>query len=85
MSNKANITIIIISVLVALWAFYLLLPTSPVELENSRKDQARIFCALHRQWVEFQNGNATWGAMILDLDGKPVPCKSIMGHKVIKG
>ena len=85
MSTKANVIIIIISVLVALWAFMMLLPTNPVELENHRKDNARVFCALDRQWVEFQNGNATWGAMMLDIDGRPVPCKSIMDVKTIKG
>lgn len=85
MSIKANIVIIIISILVALWAFMMMLPTRPIDLENNRKDHARVFCALDRQWVEFQNGNATWGAMMLDIDGRPIPCKSIMDSKHIKG
>jgi hypothetical protein len=75
--NKAKIAIIIISISVALWAFSKMLPDSPVELEQARQENMRVFCALGRQWVEFQNGNATWGSMLLDINGQPVLCTSI--------
>lgn len=75
--NKAKIAIIIISISVALWAFNKMLPDSPVELEQARQENMRVFCALGRQWVEFQNGNATWGSMLLDINGQPVLCTSI--------
>ena len=74
--RKANVVIIIISVLVALWAFAMLLPSDPVSLEQARQSNARVFCAFDRQWVEFQNANATWGAQMLDERGHPVPCDS---------
>lgn len=85
MPVKANVAIIVISTAIALWAFFMLLPTNPKQLEDSRKEQLHIFCAHGRQWVEFQNGNATWGAMMLDIDGKPVQCNSIMDTKHVKG
>lgn len=83
--TKARIAIIIVSVGVALWAFNAMLPTSPVDLEQSRKSQARIFCAQGRQWIEFQNGSMTWGAMMLDHEGKPILCNSILDPKPLKG
>jgi hypothetical protein len=83
--NKAKIAIIIISISVALWAFSKMLPDSPVELEQARQGDMRIFCAQGRQWVEFQNGNATWGAMMLDIDGKPVLCNSVKDQTIPKG
>ena len=83
--TKAKIAIIIVSLSAAVWAFNLMLPASPVELENTRKDNIKVFCAQGRQWIEFQNGYATWGAMMLDQDGKPVLCNSIIDSKPPKG
>lgn len=79
---KAKIAIIIISVSVALWAFSKMIPDSPVELEQARQENMRVFCALGRQWVEFQNGSATWGAMVLDMHGQPVLCTSIKNQTI---
>ena len=62
-----------------------MLPTSPTQLEKDRKEQARIFCAHGRQWIEFQNGNMTWGAMMTDIDGKPIICNSVTDQKIVKG
>ena len=83
--TKAKIAIIVVSISVALWAFNKLLPASPLELEQSRKENIKVFCAQGRQWVEFQNGYATWGAMMLDMDGKPILCNSIADTKSVKG
>jgi hypothetical protein len=79
---KAKIAIIIISASVALMAFSKMMPDSPVELEQARQNNMRIFCALGRQWVEFQNGSATWGSMVLDINGQPVLCTSIKNQTI---
>ena len=83
--TKAKIAIIIVSMSVALWAFTKLLPASPLELEQTRKESMKVFCAHGRQWIEFQNGYATWGAMMLDMDGKPILCNSVADTKPAKG
>lgn len=68
---------IIVAIVVGLWVLVSLIPESPVSLEKSRTEQLRTFCVMNRQWVEFRNGNATWGTALLDYEGKPVTCRSI--------
>lgn len=58
---------------------------SPVDVEKNRQTNARIFCAMGRQWIEFANGTATWGAAVLDIDGKPVRCNTILEPNFTKG
>lgn len=58
---------------------------TPIDIEKNRKENARIFCAQGRQWIEFANGSATWGAPVLDYDGKPVRCDTILEQRVTKG
>lgn len=65
--------------------FYFSPKENPVVIEQNRKDNARIFCAMGRQWIEFPNGSATWGAAVLDMDGKPVRCNTILEPNFTKG
>jgi hypothetical protein len=34
----------------------------------------KSFCAYNRVFVEFEEGNKRWGALLLDRDGRPIPC-----------
>ena len=36
--------------------------------------QVKTFCAYNRAFIEFTDGKSTWGTMMLDRDGKPIPC-----------
>lgn len=58
---------------------------NPIDVEKNRQTNARIFCAMGRQWIEFPNGTATWGAAVLDIDGKPVRCDSVRTPNFTKG
>lgn len=74
--------------LILLTPFFLLFVVqaeTPIDIENNRKKNARIFCAQGRQWIEFANGSATWGAPVLDYDGKPVRCNTVLEQRVTKG
>lgn len=35
---------------------------------------ARTFCAYNRIFVEFEEGPFKWGTLMLDLNGRPIPC-----------
>ena len=37
--------------------------------------ESRFFCAYGRVFVEFEENNKVWGTLMLDDDGRPVPCK----------
>ena len=34
----------------------------------------RTFCAYNKVFVEFEEGSKTWGTLMLDSRGKPIPC-----------
>ena len=37
--------------------------------------ETRTFCAYGRIFVEFEDNGRIWGTMMLDLYGKPIPCR----------
>lgn len=37
--------------------------------------EAKRFCAYNRVFVEFKEGNTVWGTMLLDFEGRPIPCR----------
>lgn len=42
---------------------------------------AITFCAYNTTFVEFSEGFHRWGTILLDQDGRPVPCEeSIIDH-----
>ena len=34
----------------------------------------RTFCAYNRTFVEFEERGRVWGTLILDFNGRPIPC-----------
>ena len=34
----------------------------------------RLFCTYNRVFIEFEQGSATWGTIMLDDNGLPIPC-----------
>lgn len=38
------------------------------------RTNVKLFCSYNRIFIEFEQGNATWGTIMLDDDGKPFPC-----------
>ena len=34
----------------------------------------RAFCAYNRTFVEFEDRGRVWGTLILDSNGRPIPC-----------
>ena len=36
--------------------------------------QSSVFCAYGKVFVEFDEGNKRWGTMLLNDNGKPIPC-----------
>ena len=36
---------------------------------------AKTFCAYNRVFVEFTEHGKTWGTLMLDWAGKPIPCR----------
>lgn len=41
---------------------------------SSNKTVTRTFCAYNRVFVEFEENGHTWGTLLLDTDGRPIPC-----------
>jgi len=39
------------------------------------KTSTQMFCAYGNLFVEFKDGDHIWGALWLDRNGRPVPCK----------
>ncbi len=53
-----------------------------VAIRNSGAEQTRAstFCAYGRVFVEFEQGSKTWGTLMLDYGGRPIPCSE---HDVV--
>ena len=54
------------SSLVVLFAFF---------STKSNRTETHIFCAYNRLFVEFDENGRLWGTIMIDYDGKPIPCK----------
>jgi hypothetical protein len=39
-----------------------------------KETQVKTFCAYNRAFIEFTEGRNTWGTMMLDREGRPIPC-----------
>lgn len=44
-------------------------------MRKAPETEARAFCAYNRVFVEFSESGRTWGALMLDFNGKPIPCE----------
>jgi hypothetical protein len=43
-------------------------------LANKATTETNLFCAYGRVFVEFEEHGKRWGTIMLDYNGKPVPC-----------
>ena len=43
-------------------------------LRTNRTD-THVFCAYGRVFVEFEEDGKRWGTIMLDYDGRPIPCR----------
>ena len=50
----------------------------PLNLES----QSSTFCAYGRIFVEFDDGGKRWGTILLNDNGKPIPCDDPTGTPV---
>ena len=59
-----------------IFAFYLLLSIVLLlyAIKRQTTTDSAIFCAYGRIFVEFEDGWNRWGTMLLDRDGKTIPC-----------
>jgi hypothetical protein len=66
---------------IARWAFiaWSLIATVLVvrgyHLGKNYETATRSFCAYGRVFVEFEENGKVWGSIMLDMRGKPIPCK----------
>jgi hypothetical protein len=43
-------------------------------LDNVPATHTHSFCAYNRVFVEFEENGTKWGTIMLDYNGKPIPC-----------
>ena len=44
-------------------------------ISKNYETATRSFCAYNRVFVEFEENGKVWGSIMLDMAGRPVPCK----------
>lgn len=59
---------------VAVWIGCVTFIISIMSDMKSTEIHTRTFCAYNRVFVEFEEGKKTWGTIMLDTRGKPIPC-----------
>lgn len=45
------------------------------QIFRDRDTHTRMFCAYGKIFVEFEEGSHVWGTLMLDRQGRPIPCK----------
>ena len=53
-------------------AFMIIVGLLPKESSST----TRLFCAYGKVFVEFEEPHYTWGTLMLDINGKPIPCNT---------
>jgi hypothetical protein len=51
-------------------------------VSSSPPTSTRTFCAYNRTFVEFEERGHVWGTLILDFNGKPIPCKEGLEQEI---
>ena len=59
------------------WPIIIVITVLAVWVVNSTRSDVRLFCSYGRVFIEFQDGNNVWGALMLDDDGIPMRCNSV--------
>ena len=49
---------------------------------SSSRTETHGFCAYGRLFVEFEENGKRWGTIMLDYDGRPIPCREDSDIKV---
>ncbi len=59
-----------------IWIFlaFLVVLVSKTILRPPGRTETYLFCAYNRVFVEFEENGQRWGTLMLDLDGRPIPC-----------
>jgi drug/metabolite transporter superfamily protein YnfA len=53
-------------------------------VSNEDKSTTRLFCAYGKVFVEFEESHSTWGVLMLDSNGKPIPCNDNEHIEIVK-
>jgi hypothetical protein len=53
-------------------------------LPKKSASTTRLFCAYGKVFVEFEEPSYTWGTLMLDRDGKPMPCNANEHIEIVK-
>jgi hypothetical protein len=54
--------------------FFILVAIIIIAIPAEPEQDVALFCTYNRVFIEFKQGSATWGTIMLDDNGKPVPC-----------
>lgn len=57
------------------WVVGITLILTLVNKHTPRTTHTRTFCAYGNVFVEFEEDGYRWGAVLLNQNGKPIPCK----------
>ena len=55
-------------------AIFILLIAGFVWVVNASRSETKMFCTYNRVFIEFHDRSGVWGTIMLDDDGKPIPC-----------
>ena len=53
-------------------------------LPKESSSTTRLFCAYGKVFVEFEEPSYTWGTLMLDNNGKPIPCNTNEHIEIVK-
>ena len=57
------------------WIFAAILAVIALRLALARDETvAKTFCAYNKVFVEFEENGKSWGTLMLDWNGRPIPC-----------
>jgi hypothetical protein len=58
-----------------LWAVFAILTLSlAIRGKAQLPTRTKTFCAYNKVFVEFEEGDKRWGTLMLNWNGKPIPC-----------
>lgn len=69
----------------AAWAVAAIMAAISLKLIlTSDETVAKTFCAYNRVFVEFEEHGKSWGTLMLDWEGHPIPCSEDRTHSIDK-
>lgn len=57
-----------------MWAVIIAAIVWAASSSDAPNSSVRLFCTYNRVFIEFEQGSATWGTIMLDNEGRPFPC-----------